>query len=230
MGNESGVWIMHGAEDTTRDLILNADELTNYVNRVGFLPLFANKIKGFSVEEHALAKYWWTGDRLRDPWEWRMQIAGEHRLAYGKFFDGRAGFVSLEWLGRFANARRDGYDFDSLNEEGLCSARLKKIMDCFNCKEELFSFDIKRMAGFGKNGEKNFEGAMTYLQNRLYIVISDFGRRVNKKGEPYGWNVAMFSKPEDIWGKEIFSKAYEEPPEQSRAALEAQLNLCFNKR
>ena len=35
------------------------------------------------------------------------------KVAYGKFFDKKAGFISLEWLPYFANYRRSGYDFDA---------------------------------------------------------------------------------------------------------------------
>ena len=37
-------------------------------------------------------------------------IAAGGRIAYGKFFDRKAGFISREWLPVFANYRRDGYD------------------------------------------------------------------------------------------------------------------------
>lgn len=66
----------------------------------------------------------------------------------------------------FANYRRNGYDFDSLYEDELANYRSKKIMDLFPGEEELFSFEVRRKAGFEKGGEKNFEGVMTALQMR----------------------------------------------------------------
>lgn len=59
-------------------------------------------------------------------------------------------------------------------------------MDRFSEKNEWFSFELKRNAGFGKDGEKNFEGTVTDLQMRIYLLIRDFRQRVNKKGTPYG--------------------------------------------
>lgn len=38
-------------------------ELVNWVKEVGFLPLFANGVRGFSAEEHVSPDYWWTGIR-----------------------------------------------------------------------------------------------------------------------------------------------------------------------
>ena len=53
------------------------------------------------------------------------------KVAYGKFFNKKAGFISLEWFPWFANFRRDGYDFDARWEDGLAGYRNKKIMDIF---------------------------------------------------------------------------------------------------
>ena len=92
-------------------------DLVDYVNDIGFLPLFSNELSGFSAEEKVSSLYWWTGDPERDPWIWREHIASSHQVAYGKFFGKRAGFISLEWLPFFANCRRSGYDFDARWED-----------------------------------------------------------------------------------------------------------------
>lgn len=103
-------------------------------------------------------------------------------VAYGKFFDGKAGFISRAWFPHFANWRRDGYDFDSRWDEELATMRQKRIMDQFLTKDEWFSFELKRQAGFGKSGEKNFEGTVTDLQMGGYLLIRDFRRRRNQAG------------------------------------------------
>ena len=213
---ENGQWLMLGARRGDPNLIRNVDELIEYVDRVGFLPLFSNEISGFSAEEHADARFWWTGDALRDPWEWRVQAARSGKVAYGKFFGGKAGFISKEWLPVFANYRRDGYDFDSLYEEGLAKAREKRIMELFEDHARLYSYEIKSAAGFGKGGLKNFSGIMTELQNKLYLVVTDFRCRRNKRGEEYGMPVAQYAAPEDVWGYELLSSCYGEAPEVSR--------------
>ncbi|MFQ7451379.1 MAG: hypothetical protein ACLRNQ_07965 [Flavonifractor plautii] len=41
-------------------------------------------------------------------------------------------------------------------------------------KDERFFFELKRQAGFGKGGEKNFEGTVTDLQMGGYLLIRDF--------------------------------------------------------
>lgn len=39
------------------------------------MPFFKNEIEGFSAEEHTSNRYWWTGNKEQDPWEWRETIA-----------------------------------------------------------------------------------------------------------------------------------------------------------
>lgn len=217
MGNESGAWIMYGVDEDDPECIHNVEQAIAYINEVGFLPLFKNEIPGFSLEERTVPYYWWSGDPERDPWEWREQIAGSDRVMYGKFFNKKAGFVSKEWIPYFANFRRDGYDFDALWDDEKASIRQKKIMDLFEDEDvELYSFEVKTKAGFGKDGEKNFEGTITGLQMQTYLCVRDFRQKKNKKGVSYGMAVAVYCKPEKIWGSEYVCSAYHEDPSVSQ--------------
>ena len=227
MAVENGEWIMHGLEWDNPLRIRTAEELINYVNEVGFLPLFKNEIEGFSAEEHTWPAGWWSGDPEQDPWEWREIIARSGKVAYGKFFDKKAGFISLEWLPYFVNYRRDGYDFDARYDDELASIRCKKIMDQFLTNEELFSNELKEQAGFGKGGEKNFSGIVTDLQMQTYLVIKDFRCRKNKKGQQYGWPIAVSSMPEQIWGYNAVTAAYKEEPEISKKRIIKRIKEVF---
>lgn len=218
MANENGTWIMYGVEPDDPECIHTVEEAIAYINEVGFLPLFKNDIPGFSLEERTVAVDWWSGDPMVDPWEWRALIARSGEVAYGKFFSGKAGFISREWLPYFANYRRDGYDFDALWEDGKASGRQKKIMDLFMEEQEgaeLFSNEVKKQAGFGKDGEKGFEGTVSGLQMELYLCVRDFRQRRNKKGEEYGWALAVYSTPEHIFGYDHVTSAYGEDPDRS---------------
>ena len=224
---ENGVWIMRGLpwDDPLR--IRSWQELIGWIDEVGFLPLFRNEIDGFSAEEHCSDRWWWTGDPEQDPWEWRRWIARSGRVAYGKFFAGKAGFISKAWFPHFANWRRDGYDFESRWDEELASRRQKRVMDQFDAGDELFSFELKRLAGFGREGEKNFEGTVTELQMHTYLLIRDFRQRLNKKGQPYGWPIAVYTTPEKLWGYEHIASAYAAEPERSRAEVFRQIQRHF---
>lgn len=130
--------------DPTR--IRSSEHLVEFIETVGFMPLFAGELPGFSVEERTAGAGWWTGG-ADDPWAWRETIAQEGRIAYGKLFGKRAGFVSLAWYPLFATYRRDGYDFDSRYEDGLATYKTKAIMDLFETRDTLASYDIKAQIG-----------------------------------------------------------------------------------
>lgn len=239
MANENGTWIMRGLAWNDPYRIRTWQELVNWINEVGFLPLFANEITGFSVEEHVSSDFWWTGDREQDPWEWREIIAASHKVAYGKFFDKKAGFISKEWLPYFANYRRNGYDFDSAWEDEKVTRREKLIMDILTDTdaegnvvwkdEQILSTDLKKLAGFGKGGEKNFPGITTDLMMKTYLVTADFRRRKNKKGTEYGMSVSVLLPPEAIWGYDTLTAAYAEEPHQSWSRICGRVSELFSK-
>lgn len=197
------------------------DELVNYINEVGFLPLFANEVPGFSVEEHVSPDFWWTGDPEQDPWEWRMQLARGGRVWYGKFFDGKCGFISHEWFPVFANYRRGGCTFEEHWHDGRIDPRRKKVMDLFGDDTELNGVTIKKLAGFGKDGEKGFEGTITALQEMTYLTVTDFRQKVRKDGVPYGWHVSIYKKPS-------FDEIFEHPA-RSEERIRARVRTLFGQ-
>ena len=76
-------------------------------------------------------------------------------------------------------------------------------------------FELKIAAGFGKGGYKNFDGCMTQLQMKTYLIIRKFERRRNKHGQSYGMAVSYYQKPEELWGYEYVTSAYKEEPSVS---------------
>lgn len=209
---------MYGVDWDDPECIHTVDEAIEYINKIGFLPLFRNDIPGFSLEERTVSEYWWSGNSEKDPWEWRAIIARRGDIVYGKFFDKKAGFISRKWLSVFANYRRDGYDFDALYEDGKAPNKHKKIMDNFmedKSDNEIYSNELKKCAGFGSGGEKGFDGAITNLMMQLYLCNSDFRQRKNKKGEEYGWAVAIYTTPEHLHGYKLVTECYKEEPKES---------------
>ncbi len=222
-----GKWIMEGLDLSDSSRIKTSTELSEFVREFGFLPLFKNNVKGFSVEEMTASASWWSDNSKEDPWAWREVIAGEGQIAYGKLFANRAGFISREWYPVFASYRRNGYDFDSRYEDGLASHRAKKIMDVLELGEVLPSNEIKAIAGFGKGGEKGFEGVMTALQMLTYITVRGFRRRSNKKNEEYGWPVALFSVSEKLYGGEHVRSAYGIRQEEAKQRIISRVHDRF---
>lgn len=214
-----GNWIMEGLDRNDKSRIKTVGELKDYINMAGFLPFFKGGIDGFSLEKMTARDAWWSGDPVEDPWQWREVIAGEGEIAYGKLFCNRAGFISKEWFPIFAAYRRDGYDFDSRYEDGLASIRQKKLIDTLSLYDKLPSYELKKMAGFNKNGEKNFEGTITSLQMQTYVVIRSFRRKKNKKNEEYGWSVADYTLSEKLYGQDYVRSAYHLPADKAKEKI-----------
>ncbi len=178
------------------------EELCTMVEEIGFIPLFACSIKGFSVEELTPRLVWWTGDADTDPWEWREQIASEGHIAYGKFFGQKSAFISREWFPILAAFRRDGYVFRERYEAGLASKKARDVMDLLEEHGMLASWRLKRLAGFGKEGEKGFEGVLAQLQMQTYVTVCGFERKKDRFGQEYGWPASVYSTAERFFGED----------------------------
>lgn len=229
MDTIAGEWIMKGCRRTDEECLHSPEELLELVQEIGFLPLFSNGIPGFSVEERTPAEDWWTDHPETDPWAWRQLLAPNASIAYGKFFDRKAGFISKEWFPRLANYRRDGYDYEGLYEDGKMTSRCKRILDILELNEDaeglgLLSCEIRRRAAL----EKGFEGALTDLQMKTFLIMSDFRQKRNRRGEAYGWHVAELMTPETKWGYDAVNSC-NESPEDSLEAITEQVRKHFPK-
>ena len=90
------------------------------------------------------------------------------------------------------------------------------------------SSDIKELAGFGKgSGEKNFGGILADLQMQTYLIVSKFQQKKNKKGQPYGWHIAVMETPETKWGREHVASSYSEDPAESWNKITARMKQFY---
>ena len=64
---------------------------------------------------------------------------------------------------------------------------------------------------------------MTDLQMGGYLLIRDFRRRRNKRGQEYGWHISVYSAPETLWGYDHVSSAYSVAPAESKALIDEQI-------
>ena len=240
MYQENGKWYLNCTTKNDKTRLKNIKDLENLIKKVGFLPIFSNDIPLFSVEEKTLIEDWWSGDFKKDPWIWREILCENENIAYGKFFDKKAGFISKEFFPDFSNFKRNGYDFDAAYEDGLENKKEKLIMDLFlpdkkevcDIKEEdyieFLSCDIKKKANFSKTGESNFEGTISLLQTKSYLLTSSFRQRKNKKGEDYGWNIAVLTMPEMKFGYDFVSSAYQRTPLESFEIVKDKIKENFD--
>lgn len=222
-----GDWYLMGCRWNDPKRLKSPEETADLIRKIGFLPLFSVGIPGFSVEQRALASDWWTDDPARDPWIWRMLIAEYEDIAYGKFFDKKAGFVSKEWFPAFANYRRDGYDYEGLYEDGKMKNGARRILDTLELNDEavgleMMSGQLRKKAGV----EKGFDGLLIDLQMKSFLLISRFQQKKSKKGIEYGWHLPTFMTPETKWGYD-FVNGEDEDPEASYQRIEERIRSFF---
>lgn len=165
--------------------IQTLEDLERAVERIGFLPYSGNRRELlFTLEERTDNA--WHDDSPSDPWLWRSQVAAGGRLAYGKFFLKRSGFVAPRCLAAFVALRRENRTFSDLYARGLVSRGAKRVYDCFADRAEWTLPALKSEAGFA-GASREFEAALTELQGLFFLCISGQTRRVGRTGEPYGW-------------------------------------------
>lgn len=201
-------------------------DLEKLVQVYGFLPFFQNEIIGFSVEEHTPSRFWFS-DTEDGPWQWKGPVASSGNCVYGKFFGGKAGFVSRDWFPDFANYRRDGYDFDARYDDELASTKDKRIYDTIIQHQSLLSKELKKICNYGKLGNKGFDTIITRLQMQTYVNISNFEYMVDKQGQTYGWGVARYSTPEEQFGALLLQDAYRRDPAESKERVLNHLRLLL---
>ena len=197
------------------------NDLIEAIGEFGFVPLFSNSVPGFSVEEHVDPSVWFSSED--GVWEWKGPVIRESGCAYGKFFSGKAVFISSEWFPDFANYRRNGYDFDALYDDGLARFRDKELYDLLASYAPVTSKELKAAGNYRKGGKKGFDTLMTRLQESCYAVISDFIYETDKYGNRFGWGICEYSTPEIFMGEAFTDNVYKRTPEESYGRITAHL-------
>lgn len=208
-------------------------DIENLAVKYGFLPFFTCGIDGFSIEEMT-PEYLWFSDEQDGPWEWKGPVIAMGSAAYGKFFRGKAGFVSLEWLPDLINYRRWKMKLKKTSPE-------KKILDVLIENESMMSNELKARCGYdAKPKEKisqiekaynrankqkrepslkaRFDALINHLQMATLVCIADFEYNYTKTGKRYGWGRARYTTPELMYGE------MEMPKCTPRQSLERMVN------
>jgi len=198
----------------------NPAEIENAVLEIGILPFFENGIPGFSVAEHTPPELWFN-DEADGPWEWKGPIIQLGHTAYGKFFNRKAGWVSLEWLPDLINIRRFVYPLPPVDSQ----APERLIYDVLCLDKDVLSRDLKREVGlYGMKLKSTFERYIAQLQMGLWTCISDFEYNIDQHGNRYGWGLARYSTPEEMYGYDYVRSAIgQRTSEESRQRLVAHL-------
>ena len=180
-------------------VIHNCAALSELIQEIGFLPLLDSAVPGYSAMEivDEDCRYSTDPDEGFDwpLWEWKGPIILEGNCVYGKFFDKKAGFISLDWWGDFCNYRRSKYPKP---EEGSIE---DTILSVLQYNGSMITRELRRACGFtGKGMRSKFDGYVTRLQMACRIVTEDFVYPHDKHGHQYGWGWSLLTTPESLYG------------------------------
>lgn len=183
------------------EYINTCPELIERVHEVGFLPLLESGIKGYSAESMMAEECRYTvfpdGSWEWPLWQWKGSVIREGDCVYGKFFAGKAGFVSREWWPDLYNWRRSLYPAP---EEGSIENTILLIL---RENDSMITRQLRAACDFtGKNMRSRFDGFVGRLQMACRIVTEDFVYPTDKHGREYGFGWALLTTPERLLGKE----------------------------
>lgn len=196
--------------------IHNCAELTAFVDEIGFLPLLSSDVNGWSAEEIVDEDCQYTplpeGGWEWPLWEWKGSVIQESGCAYGKFFKGKAAFISRKWWPDFCNWRR--YARPKPSPGSIEEAILLTLQE----HGSMITRDLRTACGFtGRNMRSRFDSFITKLQMAGYIVTEDFVYPHDKHGRQYGWGLALLTTPEQLFGSE--SCRVKRSPQASRMRI-----------
>lgn len=192
--------------------------MADCANERGFLPFFLNDITGFSIAELCPPELWFS-DEQEGPWDWKGPAIIDGDLAYGKFFQRKAGYVSMEWFPDFVNYRRSVIEITDAERQmldvirtyksllskevkRLCGYAMPRPKRCANPLEKMMDQEIRRREAKAKPRRESYETAITALQMSTMVVTADFEYGIDKQGNKYGFGVARYCTPEDFFGPE----------------------------
>ena len=198
--------------------IYNCAQLMELIQEIGFLPLLDSGVRGFSAEEIVSddCRYVMLPDGGWDwpLWKWKGPIVKEGNCVYGKFFDKKAGFISLDWWPDFCNYRRHQH---TAPEEGSIE---ETILATLKEHGSLITRELRAACGFtGPKMRSKFDGYITRLQMACRIVTEDFVYPQDRHGKTYGWGWSLLTTPESLYGREACQ--CERTPEESFERLHA---------
>ncbi len=177
--------------------IYSAAGLIEYIQQVGFLPLLNSGVVGYSAEEVVADDCRYVvfpeGGWDWPLWKWKGPIVTEGGCVYGKFFNNKAGFISMKWWPDFYNYRRSKHP---LPQEGSIE---DTILQTLKAEGSAITRELRALCGFdGTKMRSKFDSYITRLQMGCYIVTEDFVYPHDRHGNEYGWGWSLLTTPEEL--------------------------------
>ena len=181
--------------------IHSCPELIECIRQVGFLPLLDSGVQGFCAEallaEECRFVQFDDGSWEWPLWQWKGPVVTDGSCVYGKFFGGKAGFVSREWWPPRDNWRRSR---SPEPEEGSVE---DVILSTLSASDSLITRELRAACGFtGPKMRGKFDAYVTRLQMACRIVTEDFVYPTDRHGREYGFGWSLLTTPERLLGAE----------------------------
>ena len=181
--------------------ISQCSEMMELIGAVGFLPLLESGVAGYSAD--ALVAHDCRYRLLDDGgwewqlWQWKGPLVREGGFGYGKFFGGKAGFVSREWWPDFCNWRRHRHPLP--DDDSIEAA----ILEVLRVNGSMITRELRAACGFnGPKMRSRFDSYVTRLEMACRIVTEDFVYPRDRYGKQYGWGWSLLTTPEALWGRD----------------------------
>ena len=194
--------------------IHDCPELMEAIQQIGLVPLLDSGIPGFSADELVApeCRYVMTDEGWDWPlWDWKGPMVTEGHYAYGKFFNGKAGFVTMEWWPDLCNYRR------ARNPEPAEDSIEGTILEVLRVNGSMITRELRSACGF--------DGAK--MRSKFDVVTEDFVYPTDKHGNRYGWGWALLNTPERLFGPTLCQCT--RTPNESRERLLAHLRSLLPK-
>ncbi|MBQ9470535.1 MAG: hypothetical protein IJU72_06255 [Bacteroidales bacterium] len=202
--------------------IYSAAQLADYIERVGFLPLLDSGIDGFTAEALVDEDCRYTqlpeGGWDWPLWKWKGSIIKDGGCVYGRFFAGKAGFVSRAWWPMLCSYRRHKYAAPALGS--IEEAVLLTLQE----HGSMITRELRAACGLGPKTRSRFDTYITRLQMECRIVTEDFVYPLDRHNREYGWGWALLTTPEQLYGPQ--SCLCEVAPDEAFARMAEHIGQC----
>lgn len=178
-------------------MLTTYEDFVARVESLGFMVL-SHLLPGLpSLGDETAESLWHTGLDT-DPWRWKDRVAGEKRLAYGCILGGHKGFVTQRMYPIFYAAFHPTLSMPERWAGGTVNQRTWQLWQLFEEKGTLSISQVRQTLGASrKQGASAVDTAIQQLQREYYITVDGNERKVNAKGEFYGWPVNRYCRVVD---------------------------------
>ena len=175
-------------------MLTTYEEFIARVEALGFMML-SPLLPGLPSLGGETAESQWHTGLDSDPWRWKDRVAEEKRLAYGCILGGNKGFVTERMYPIFYAAFHPMLAMPERWACGTVSQTTWQLWQLFEEKSILNISQVRQSMGVTrKQGASAVDAAIRQLQQEYYITVDGNDRKVNAKGEFYGWPVNRYCR------------------------------------